>query len=439
MISSRAEHAAKPARLAAATPRHCSRPWPLPIATSPALEALTERVATAPSTQRAALADDLAAQLLTQGSPIIEAGDEPGRRLVSFLHRGEPGRPVYLQANRITDPMDLEDTRMRQVPGTGVSALTLSMPEGWIATYQFLVPDRPVPTANPHRPPSLAAFAELAAALESDPACPEQLPSKHGAAHHSVIALPGCPPAPEADGARGWVPFGEPGAVRGPASGGELPLTLLRHPRADPDAPLVLLLDGEVWLRDQGALGAVWDDIEAGTCPPLRLAFLASTSPTQRQLDLACEPEESARLLEAVRGRVGEDRGPWLVAGQSLGGLFAALCAVRHGDRIAAAIAQSPSLWWPTEAPEASPPGRWFRELAAAGACAPTVLQCGRLEGDLLASCAHARAVLDLLGARCDSEDDLPLGGHDIGWWRRTLPRAITRLAGQCAPREAGA
>lgn len=80
------------------------------------------------------------------------------------------------------------------------------------------------------------------------------------------------------------------------------------------------------------------------------MLFLDSGGPKQRESDYASSAEESAALLVSVRetvARAGLPNNAFVVAGQSMGGLFAALAAVRHPHHIRAAVAQSPSLWWP--------------------------------------------------------------------------------------------
>ena len=65
---------------------------------------------------------------MAAGTPLVEAGSAPDRRIVSFLRRGPALRGVYLEANRISDATDPGDTLMRPVAGTDLVALSLEMP-----------------------------------------------------------------------------------------------------------------------------------------------------------------------------------------------------------------------------------------------------------------------------------------------------------------------
>lgn len=416
-------------RIEAATPVHTARPWPLPRARSPKLSQLERRVLAVPPAKRPALAAELVDSLLADSAPLVEPGPDPRTRLVTFIRTGPGADRCLLQVNRVTDPMDPAETRLEPLPDADLAALTLELPVGWIASYQFGLLEGQPPPADHHRPPDRAALARLAARLGPDPRCEKQLPAKHSPAGQSVVALPGCPPSLRPVQVC-WTPLLDDGRVVAPASGATLRLTALRHPEADAAAPLLLCLDGEVWRRDAEVLGDLARRIAEGDCPPLQIAFLEAADPRQRQLDWACEPDESAALLDRVDEALGRSvgTGSLVVAGQSLGGLFAALVAVRHPDRVSAAVAQSPSLWWPRALLGERSPGRWFRELGAARRSAPIALQCGQMEWGLLESALHAREMLRVLDALVVAEYDLPVGGHDVAWWRRTLPDAVSRV-----------
>src|SRR5690606_24594034 len=101
--------------------------------------------------------------------------------------------------------------------------------------------------------------------------------------------------------------------------------------------------------------------------------------------------EATRSLLDAVRqsmrGHVPDV--PLVLVGQSFGALFAMNAAARHPDLVRAAVAQSPSLWWPgEEAPwggdSAELPPSWFDEQAeSVSPGAPVLLEVGKLEAVL--------------------------------------------------------
>ena len=447
-------------RRRAAVPPQASRPWPLPCAASPVLAALEAELLNADPGDRGGILDRFEARVMAAGTPLVEAGSAPDRRIVSFLRRGPALRGVYLEANRISDATDPGDTLMRPVAGTDLVALSLEMPASWIGTYRFIVPQEPPPAASPHEGVRLEEYRVFAACAQEDPYCRERAVGGRGPVAHGVVALEGAPGVPRG-AATPW--RRREARVLGPVSGQELALTVLTHPEAGAGCPLVVCLDGEVWERDPLLVRALAAAVDEGRVRAPRLALLHAAGSEQRQLDWACEPGESRALLEAVLAEVGPGvagepgmpatgggtegapgragdhgvlRGPVVVAGQSLGGLFAMLCAVRHGDLVDAAVAQSASLWWPRREAMSPGPGRWFEEVARRGACAPVVLQAGRLEWNLVGAVLHARSLLEALGALVPTEHDLVTGGHDLAWWRRALPGAIEQALAAAGGRE---
>lgn len=425
-------------RRRAATPPQAARPWPLPRARSPRLTALEESLTRAAPGERDRILDRFEAEVMAAGTPLVEEGSREGARIVSFLRRGPAPRGVYLEANRITDPTDPGEARMLPLGGSDLCALSLEMPSTWIASYRFVVPGSPPPAASPHEGVRLGDYRAFLAHAEQDPHCREHLPAGAGArgpAAHGVLALEEAPGVPHRVTAA-W--RRRDAVLTAPASGRELDLVVLTHPGAGAGSPLVICLDGEAWLGDALLVEALAAAVEEGRMAPPRLALLCAAEGAQRQIDWACEPAESRALLEAVLALAGPGPGhgtggsrpPVVVAGQSLGGLFAMLCAVRHGDLVDAVVAQSASLWWPRSEPVDPGAGRWFEEVGRRGGSAPVVLQGGRLEWNLVGALLHARSLLDAVGALVPAPHDLVTGGHDMAWWRRALPGAIEQAVG---------
>lgn len=143
--------------------------------------------------------------------------------------------------------------------------------------------------------------------------------------------------------------------------------------------------------------------------------------------DYTGAPEETEALLEVVRkaaAGVASDV-PWVVAGQSLGGLFAMLTATRHPERVRAGVAQSPSLWWPTPATPWERTAGWFEERAAnVGAGAPILLEAGAIDAGVVERCRSAAALLRTEGSLIDYREYR--AGHDILQWQATLADALT-------------
>lgn len=132
----------------------------------------------------------------------------------------------------------------------------------------------------------------------------------------------------------------------------------------------------------------------------------------------------------------------WIVAGQSLGGLFAALAATRYPDRVSAAVAQSPSLWWPSPPPASSgkaEPG-WFEEraevIARDARPSPILLEAGSLDEIFAVRCRAAAAMLR--GEHSLIAYHELLAGHDALQWQCTLADRLAEALRWCGRDELG-
>ncbi|UQN15675.1 enterochelin esterase domain-containing protein [Gulosibacter sp. ACHW.36C] len=422
------DSAPSPDHLRRTTPPHAPRPWPLPVTESPRIRALETALAGAAAADRAGHVDAFLAELGAAGAPLIEPADVPSHRVVTFLYRG-PAPFVYLFANKLTDPFTPAEGRLRQVGESDLATLSLRMPADWICSYHFLTPEAELEAGGRL---SIRDVMRQSASLLPDPRNPRQRPNKLlPQAPHSIVELDRAPQEPATADFDDWRSVGAP--ITLPVSRTKVEATVRSHPAASPDSPTMLLLDGEVWLDDELLAGALSARIAEGTCPPLHLVYLPSGGPDDRILDYPAGPLQQRELLtqvvDALEAAVPGWHGGLIPAGQSLGGLFALFAAVRAPELVRAAVGQSPSLWWPTvEAPELSP-GAWFAELGAAGECAPCVVQLGRTEWVLQEAVLHAREFLRGIGSLVETPTDLVTGGHDVAWWRRTLPDAIAVAA----------
>lgn len=417
------------AHLRANTPPHAVRPWPLPTASSPRVERLHADVRSSRDRrERDRAVEEFLAEIRDAGSPLVEPSD-PGWELFTFTWRGTAPHGVTLHLNGVTDRIDIADTLLRHLVGTSFHTLTVRMPEAWLASY-LLVSLPATPRVILHAGVDQAQLRRLLPRAVEDPFARELIPD---------ASLPGAPArSPRLAVARGkaapWAALWRDAAVatlalagvHGPASGMALPVSLWSHPRAAEDDPVLLLTDGEVW-RDQFPVAAeLARRVEAGSCRPVHVLFLESINARQRQWDLTASPGGTRSLLVRLRELVPDLRGPWIVAGQSLGGLFAAQCATRHPDLVAAAIAQSPSLWWPATLPgEVRPPG-WFEERATARPGAPVLLQGGAYEWNLVDRIRDAAALLQAQGTLLGYTEYL--GGHDVLAWQAMLPDALEQV-----------
>ena len=426
------------ARFQRSTPPHTVRPWPLPRAQSPTIEALRAALAEARTAgERESVLREFRRRLEGGGTPLVEA-DDPRWCRITFVWLGEAEHGVIVQLNRVTDPLDPEDTMLERIAGSEVHALTLRLPEDWLGSYLFARMPRRV-GATLHGAVDMRLLMEFARGAQGDPFARETIPAKAVAASGG-LAIPDYaaargPAAPRTALWRRRAPAAKRlGAIRSPAGGARLALHHWAAPGADEASPVVLLVDGEVWLRQFPVAAEIEDRIASGGFPPVHLLFLESGGPKQREFDYAAAPGESGALLAAVQGAVARSTAAgavsgtgWIVAGQSLGGLFAALAATRHPDLVHAAVAQSPSLWWPSAASPWQREEGWFEERAAAreaGArVAPILLEAGAIDAGVTSYCRNAAALLrgegGLLAYR-----EYP-AGHDALQWQATIVDAL--------------
>ena len=394
------------------------------MAESPLLERLAADLA-GEQADATGVVERFTAQVQRMGTPVVEPATEPGWELFSFVWIGEAPHGVLLQLNRVSDPLDPADTLLRPIGDGRVHALTLQLPSAWLASYQLVVLPEPLPDKGRATLPAQTRAA-LARSARQDPYARVTIPNKASVASGGVepprLGVARGADAPAVELWRHEVPPTERLApVPSPVNGTELGLHRWSHSAAGPASPVVLLGDGEGW-ADRFPIAAELDArVDAGACPPLHVVMLESGGPVQRQVDYTGTADQLRGLLTAVRDRVGVD-GPWIVAGQSLGGLLAARSATLLPDLVAAGIAQSPSLWWPTP-PHPWERGRgWFEERAENGG-SPILVECGAFEWGLVERARAAAALLTAQGGLIDSRE--VYGGHDVLWWQATLPQAV--------------
>jgi len=215
-----------------------------------------------------------------------------------------------------------------------------------------------------------------------------------------------------------------------------------------PHAPAVrccLVLDGELY-QQRVQMPAIVDALmQTGQIPATTFVYLAAGDGIARHRDLTCNEAYTDLLmrevLESLQRRIGTIE-HFFLCGLSLSGLAAIYASVRHPDRVAGCLAQSPSAWWNDEwlmaaiAPEQRLHGRYWlsvgdQEQQADLRHPPTGLHQATSQWDSvhrLASrlkTAHAKVHLHPYA-----------GGHDPACWAKELPTALPWLLGTPATSE---
>lgn len=437
------------------TPPKLPRPQRAPLATSPTLAAVHQRLL-----ERPQLASQLQAQLWRQvtSTPLVEADPtQEGKYLVTFLWRGA-AHNVLLFVNRLTDEKNLADSYMRRLPGTDTWYLTYRMDGDWRASYCFL----PAPAAA-QAPWLQGSQVRLRQALDGglpDPHNPVTCTNRRGFVQ-SVVSLPLAPAWPLGewpvfvdDADAGRLDGGGLGAGRGDADAGRLNAgagggdagrldvvadldTLGRQIWVYTPAPIsraqswpvLLVLDGEVWLKRHHLHLALAQLMDAGLLAPAYIVFIDSGGTEQRWQELGDSESDfggylSGQLLNWLKAHYAISPNPAdrVVIGQSLGALTVLRTLVGYPQLIGSGISQSASLWQEV----------LFNELNALDATAMPLagtrawIEVGSQEWILTP--LQPKAVSQLRQAGMQVKDMVYNGGHDYACWRINLASALMHL-----------
>lgn len=402
--------------------------------------------------ERPQLASQLQAQLWQQvtSTPLLEADPtQEGKYLVTFLWRGA-AHSVLLFVNRLTDEKNLADSYMRRLPGTDTWYLTYRMDGDWRASYCFL----PAPTAA-QAPWLQGSQVRLRQALDGglpDPHNPVTCTNRRGFVQ-SVVSLPLAPAWPLgewpvfSDDAAGAGRFdgGGLGAGRGDADAGRLNAGRL-DVVADLDTlgrqiwvytpapisraqsyPVLLVLDGEVWLKRHHLHLALTQLMQAGLIAPAYIVFIDSGGTEQRWQELGDSDFGgylSGQLLNWLKAHYAISPKPAdrVVIGQSLGALTVLRTLVAYPQLIGAGISQSASLWQDVLFNELNALDAMARPLAGSRAW----IEVGSQEWILAP--LQPKAVCQLREAGMQVKDMVYNGGHDYACWRINLASALMHL-----------
>jgi enterochelin esterase-like enzyme len=354
-------------------------------------------------------------------APLIEATDEPGTMVVTFLWRDLDGdaEEVLLFANRLTDETRLADTLLEHKPGTDLWHASFRMDADWRASYAFLVHRRD------HRAPWLVGDqVAIRAALDRglpDPLNPLTCRNRAGI-EQSVVEGPAAPPQPYLV-ERGGIETGTLTQTEGP---GGRTVWLYDPAGTDPDeeVQLLVVLDGEVWVGAQ-SLPTTLDNLNADGTGPLRAVFLDSGGREARWSDLSVDGTGASyvvdELLDWVRARRGVPAGPGgvAVAGQSLGGLTALRLGLSRPDVVGTVISHSASLWQDD-----------LGALLEDGASPPVRIFLAHGSQEWVLDVPHRQLADRLRQAGIPVRTSVHNGGHDYAWWRGGVAEGITWMLG---------
>jgi len=377
-----------------------------------------------------------------QGAPLIEAADEDGQRLVTFVYHAREKTHNVVIINGPISIFEIAKGQMTRLEETDLWYKTFKLRADLRNVYQFSPNDSLVPIEEAEDWKERSKTFQLDPlnpriyAFPDDPDDPEQ-PDYHV----SILELPDAP-------AQEWSEF-NPEIAHGIVRIERFTSVILENERrvwiyTPPDyntdhEPYNLLLIFDGW-ASTGIIPTpvILDNLyAAGLLTPMVAVIPDSLSNEVRSKELMLhEPFIdflAQELLPWVHERyhVTSDPARTIISGSSAGGLTAALAALRKPELFGNVLSQS-GAFWKGKDEEA------FEWLARQYALNPKVpvrfcLEAGLLETgypiDLLASNRHLRNVLEAKGN--DVVYSEFNGGHTYLHWRGSLAQGLLALMGK--------
>ena len=228
------------------------------------------------------------------------------------------------------------------------------------------------------------------------------------------------------------------------ALGNERDIWIYRSVGFDPsqkDSPLLIVFDGEQFLRNGHLDKSIDALVDGGLIPPMAVAFVSSIDNMVRAKELPDSDLFAEFMATEVLAFVSKELGyvpvaeRTILAGSSFGGLGATTIALKHPDRFGNVLSLSGSFWWSSSGAfsgdnmvahrVATTPQKPVRFYLAAG-----LFESAR--GDGFASILEPnRHVRDVLLAKNYSvmHQEFP-AAHDMFAWREILPQGLIALLG---------
>lgn len=295
-------------------------------------------------------------------APLVEF-IAPQQVCVSFIWRDPYGQAqhsplerVYIDINAVTDHHSFSPQSLSRIPDSDIWFWQTLLPSDWRGSYSLIpatAAQRPPP--QPDSDPLLQRqqqrrwWVELFRCAQLDPLNPQRCYGTLSALH-----LPDAPAqtawkahslhTPDAVQCQQW----ESTSLKVTRS-----IWLYQCGPANPQQPLVLLLDGQIWAQRLPVYNALHYATEQRQLPPALYVLIDAIDAQQRDQDLACNPHFwqalQDELLPQLQAFIPHSQQPQrrVLVGQSFGGLAAMYAALHWPQRFGCVLTQSGSFWWP--------------------------------------------------------------------------------------------
>lgn len=382
-------------------------------------------------------------EIEADGAPIIEDVDvESGLCIVTFLWRATDDlQQVLLLVDTLTDQYrrsDLSSCFMKPIEGTNVWHISYRLPNNLRATYHFC------PVSTSQMPLSTGAksreeWLDILSRSLPDAFNPKTFPARRNREPNSVLELPDAPEH------RWWqiradVPQGTltEHCLQSEVLGNERNIWIYTPANYIPEQsyPILILLDGQVWVQNASIQATLDNLIASGEIPPMIAVAIDSLDTDIRSHELPCNPQFVQFLIDELLVWVGErwtitdDPARTIISGQSFGGLASAYAGFYASHRFGNILSQSGSFWWKTDDP-VSEDYEWLTHQFAIGEKHPLrfYVAVGLQEWMLLVQNRHLRDVLIAKGYELTYHEFN--GGHDYICWRGDIAEGLIALTNQ--------
>ncbi|QHM71775.1 enterochelin esterase [Mixta intestinalis] len=304
-------------------------------------------------------------KIATAGTPLVERQPDDERLKLIFFWRDPGGNEttsafqrVYLDINGVTDHHSFTPKSLERVPGTAVWCGTVLVEPDWRGSYSLIpitgaqLPPQPQGDAEQQHQQQREWWCSLFPCAIADPLNPNMPLDGVLSAIHLPQAL-SQQAWRDVDAGLSSLPADDLAFEWHSARLGNRRRVWLWQPEAGEDMPLIILLDGQKWVKTLSLLPVLEAQTRLGGLPAAVWLMIDAVDNDVRSRELTCNADfwlaVQEELLPLARQRAAftDDPARTLVAGQSYGGLSALYAALFWPQRFGCVLTQSGSFWWP--------------------------------------------------------------------------------------------